>query len=241
VRPTPVTVRNVSLPTHPALLYLGLVAGIVAQNAVANAAGLPSGRVYVATFGLLPIALAGARLLHVATHWSEYRDDPRQIIDRTTGGMALYGGLLVMLPASLPVLALLAIPFWPFWDVALFPILVTMICARLGCLLNGCCVGRPTTGHLGTWLCDAHGEWARRIPTQLLEATLAAALLIVAITFRLVLPRPGQLFLLAAGLFGAGRLVLLPLRADRSRDGVMRLISVSMIVGGIGGLLLLET
>jgi len=229
----------VAIPTYPVLLYVGVVAGVVAQNAVANADGLPSGRVYLATLMLLPLALAGGRLLHVAAHWTDYRDDARRIFDRSSGGMALYGGLVIMLPASTLVLALLAVPYWPFWDVALFPILIAMVCARVGCLLNGCCAGRPTDGRCGMWLCDVHGGWARRVPTQLLEAALAAALLIVALALRTVLPQPGQLFLLVAALFGAGRVVLQPLRADRAHDAVMRLISVSMIAGGLAGLLLL--
>ena len=45
MRRTLLTVRGVAIPSYPAMLYLGAVLGIVAQNAAANAAGLPPARV----------------------------------------------------------------------------------------------------------------------------------------------------------------------------------------------------
>ena len=226
--------------TFPALLYLGLLAGVVTQNAMAKAAGLPSGRVYVATLVLIPIALLGGRLLHVASHWADYRHDRRRILDRSTGGMALYGGLITLLPASVAVLAALAVPFFSFWDIAVFPILITMAGGRFGCLVTGCCAGRITSGRFGWWLRDAAGHRAHRIPAQLLEAGLAAGLLLLAFAVRSALPRPGELFLVVAVLFGTGRLGLLPLRADRSHAATTRLISIALVAAGLGGLLWLR-
>src|SRR5215467_4969827 len=125
--------------SYPALLYVGLVLGVVAGNVAAHAEGIDARAVFVATFLLLVPALLGARLLFVATHWSTYRDDPRRIFARSEGGAAQYGALAMILPLSLPVTSLLGVPVGGFWDAATFTILVGAIFTRVGCLLNGCC------------------------------------------------------------------------------------------------------
>src|SRR6516165_5718615 len=91
--------RGITVWSYPAMLYIGLVAGVVAGNIAAHAAGLDALRVYIATISLIVPALAGARLLYVAAEWEIYRGNPKQIWDRNDGGYVMYGGL----PAALLV------------------------------------------------------------------------------------------------------------------------------------------
>ena len=51
------------------MLFTGLVVGIISGNVVANAAGLDSLAVFIASCLLIIPSLAGARLLYVATHF----------------------------------------------------------------------------------------------------------------------------------------------------------------------------
>jgi prolipoprotein diacylglyceryltransferase len=119
--------------------------------------------------------------------------------------------LLIALPISWPLLAILGLPFGAFWDVAVITILVGMTVTRIGCLLNGCCAGRPVRV-FGVRLPNACGEWRRRVPTQVFEGALALTLLIAGLRAWPFLPARGALFLLLAGAYGAGRLVLESLR-----------------------------
>jgi prolipoprotein diacylglyceryltransferase len=241
MRPILLTLRGVEVPSYPAMFYVGVVLGMVAQNAAANGAGLPSGRVYVATMLLFPVSLVGARLLYVAAHWSEYRSFPGRIVDRASGGMTMYGGLFLMLPASVLVLGALDVSFWSFWDVTIFLLLIAMISTRVGCLLNGCCAGRPTSGRVGLWLRDADGCLERRVPTQLLEASLALILLCGATVVWTRAPHNGELFLSVLAGYAAGRLILQPLRAERTRlDGPLA-FSAALLVASLAGLVLIGT
>jgi len=95
-----------------------------------------------------------------------------------------------------------------FWDASVFTILVGMIPTRVGCLMNGCCSGRKTGTWLGIYLPNHQGVWARRIPTQCLEAFWAAILLAITIAVRSRMRWPGALFLLAAGGYAFGRIGL---------------------------------
>jgi phosphatidylglycerol---prolipoprotein diacylglyceryl transferase len=199
--------RGINVWSYPAMLYVGLVVGVAAGNIAAHAAGLDAFRVYVATLLLIPPSLVGARLLHVFTHWDIYRNDRKRIWNRNEGGQAQYGGLAVMVPLSFPLLAVLDIPLGGFWDVSSFTILVGMIFTRVGCLLNGCCAGRPS-GILGVHLPNAHGVWEKRIPVQILEAAWATVLVIASIMIWHLLPFSGALFLFVVAGYAVGRLAL---------------------------------
>ena len=159
------------------MLYLGLVAGVVAGNVAAHSARIDAFRTFVATLILIVVCLVGARLLYVALNWKLYRNDHARIWDRNEGGLAMLGALPLAIPMSVPLLALLGLPYGAFWDVAAFTILVGMIPTRIGCLLNGCCSGRPCESWFGLNLPNDRGVWTRRIPMPCLEAALAVILL----------------------------------------------------------------
>ena len=227
--------------SYPALLYCGLVLGVVAGNIAAHAAGLDTLRAYVATLVLIPAALAGARLLHVAEHWRYYKRYPRRIWDRREGGQAMYGGLFVALLLSMVLLPALALPFGAFWDVTVFTLLVGMVFARIGCLLNGCCAGRPST-RWGAHLPNHLGVWTKRVPTQCLEAVLAAVLLFVAVVVWPRMPFPGALFLLITASYAVVRMPLESAREgapSASRLTPYHALSLLMIVASLVALAVL--
>ena len=200
------------------MLYVGSVCGILIGTTRARADGLEAFRVWIALFVLLGIALLGARALFVATEWAKFRNNLRRIWERETGGAAQYGGLLAAMPASWPLLGALDVPFGAFWDVAAIAILVAMMFTRIGCLLNGCCAGRPVR-FFGVNLPNNRGVWRRRVPTQLLECGFAAALLAVGLVLAPRLPFDGALFLLASGGYATGRLVLESARERVGSEG----------------------
>ncbi len=200
------------------MLYVGSVCGILVGTVRAKEVGLDAFRVWISLFVLLGIALLGARALFVATEWPTFRNNLRSIWERQSGGAAQYGGLLAAVPASWPLLGALDVPFGAFWDVGAIAILVAMMFTRVGCLLNGCCAGRPVR-FFGVNLPNHRGVWRRRAPTQLLECGFAAALLALALVAGPQLPFDGALFLLVAGAYATGRLVLESARERASGEG----------------------
>lgn len=233
--------RGITIWSYPAMLYVGLVAGVVAGNAAAHAAHIDAFRTFVATLILIAVCLIGARLLYVALNWQDYRHDLSRIWDREEGGFAMLGALPLAIPISVPLLALLGVPFGAFWDIAAFTILTGMIPTRIGCLLNGCCSGRPSDSWLGVNLPDHRGVWRRRIPMQCLEAALGALLLAGAAAAWRVAPFPGALFLAVMGAYGLGRLVLESMR-DMTAPGTItagHVISGVMLLGSTAALAVL--
>ena len=208
--------RGVKIYAYPFMLYLGVTFGVMAGTYAATQRGLDPARSYVAMLLLSAAALAGARLLFVAANWRFYRHDPRRIWRRSEGGYALYGGLLLALLLSAPLLWALQLPLAKFWDAAAITILTGMIFAKIGCLLNGCCAGRATNRAYGFNLPDTQGIWKRRIPSQLIEAAFAGVLLLVSVGMagrtRL---HDGAVFLSATAAYSMGRWIL-----ESFREGV---------------------
>ncbi len=221
------------------MLYVGLVAGVMAGNAAAHAAGIDAFRAFVATLVLIVPTLIGTRLFYLGSHWRLYRQSSRRIWNRSDGGAAMYGGLPVALLFSVPLLAALQLPFGAFWDVTTFTILVGMIFVRIGCLMNGCCAGRPSRTRVSMYLPNHAGVWDRRIPTQCLEAGWAAVLLVSAISIWRWLPFPGALFLFVTAGYASGRLVLQSTRElypGANRFTIHHAISVLMIMLSLAAL-----
>jgi phosphatidylglycerol---prolipoprotein diacylglyceryl transferase len=196
-----------SVPSYTFMMYVGVVIGVYVELFLATLRGIHSGRVVAATVILLVPAFAGARLLFVATHWRQFRNR-RRILRAADGGAAMFGGLLLAIPVSIPLLSALGIPFAAFWDVACFPILIGMFFTRIGCFLNGCCAGRRSPSWFSIYLPDARGIWERRLPAQLFECAVALVLLAMAIVVWSSHPLPGLLFFLVITAYGAARALL---------------------------------
>ncbi len=234
--------RGVRVHSYPAMIYLGLTLGLIAGDYVANLAGMNAGRVFAATLVLATTGLVGARLMFVATHWAIYRSAPRRIWRRSEGGAAVQGGLLLAVAVSPPLLAAMRLPFGAFWDVATFVMLIWSIFGRFGCLLHGCCSGRPSAAQLALYLPNHRGLWCRRIPTQLLEAAFGILLLIGAAALWGQRPFAGALFLAAIAAYSAARVILQPLREEQERVGVLSVhqaIAAGIAVMALGVLVML--
>jgi phosphatidylglycerol---prolipoprotein diacylglyceryl transferase len=177
MRPVLFEIFGATIHSYTVMLYVGLVAGIITAYRVAPLVGLNPARVWTASMILAVPALAGARLLFVAVNWEVYARAPQRIWRCAEGGASLYGGLLLALVVSVPLLPALNLAFWSFWDVAIMAMLIGMVFTRVGCFLNGCCGGRPTSSMIGITSADPQGITRRRIPAQLLESLLALVLL----------------------------------------------------------------
>jgi phosphatidylglycerol---prolipoprotein diacylglyceryl transferase len=223
--------------SYPAMLYLGIVLGIYAELHAAGSIGLSLQSTLFATLILLSMALLGARLLHVLPLWHVYRHNLKHILHFSNGGASMYGGLLVAVPASFPLLAYFELPFGSFWDVASFTMLVGMVVTRVGCFLNGCCCGRPTLSRWGLNLPNHEGVWRRRIPMQIWEAAWGVVVLAGGILVWRLQPFEGAVFSYAVGAYGFGRLVLESFRDKQNwvrGISVHKAISVGLIAISIG-------
>ena len=193
------------------MVGLGMAAGLLLSYRRARRAGLNGAKIIVGGLGVILVGLAGARLGIVILDWRRYSSDWQQIF--SLYGTGFQGGLVVGILAAFALARVLRVSFWGLADLFAPGLALGQAIGRVGCLLNGCCYGRPTDSFLAMYLPDWGGEWAWRYPTQIMHS--AANLLILALLLSVDKHKPfkGFVFLLYALLYSTQRLLIDFLRA----------------------------
>jgi prolipoprotein diacylglyceryltransferase len=224
------------------MLYMGMLVGTYTTYGATRVLALRREAVLLAILFLLVPAVLGARLAFVLRGWHVLPPAARAIFRSGQGGAVSYGALLAV-PLSVPLLTTLRVPFGSFWDAGALGFLAASILLKVGCLLNGCCCGKVTSGRVSLVARNAAGVRDRRIPTQVLEAGWATALLLSGIFFLGSMPFPGALFLSLLAGYAAGRFALDFTREMAPTRGALTMtqcvwagcVLLSLVVLAIGG------
>ena len=132
-------------------------------------------------FWVLIGGLLGARFLYVALNWTMFVNDPLRIFAFRDGGMAFQGGLVLALMFCYISCRIKKIPFLRMCDLIAPYVALGQAIGRVGCLLNGCCYGKPTTSFFYVVF---PGEEVQRIPVQVYSAIGLAVLFLVLLHIR---------------------------------------------------------
>lgn len=86
----------------------------------------------------------GARLFFVIHYFEKFRDSPIEIFYIWQGGLELLGGVVVAVGVILFFVLYHKLPVRRYFDVIAVGMMLALVFGRIGCLLNGCCYGKPT-------------------------------------------------------------------------------------------------
>lgn len=210
----PFTVRSYGL-----MVDLGILAGIALAWYLAGKKGKFREDVLNVAFFAVLGGLLGARLWEVAFDWGYYAGRLAEIPAIWEGGLSVQGGVAGGLVAVILYTRIKRIPFWEFGDILVPGVILGQALGRVGCLLNGCCYGVPTSQFWGLVYppgTDAYAAFgaAPLFPAVILEAAwdLAVLALLVFLLFRK--PFHGFIVTLYFALYAAGRLAIEFYRAD---------------------------
>jgi phosphatidylglycerol---prolipoprotein diacylglyceryl transferase len=181
--------------------------------------------------------IVGARALYVATNWNEFAGHPLWIWMLQRGGMVFYGGLAgaVVTVAVYTFVRRLPVPLVA--DAAGVAVPLGIAIGRLGCFLNGCCCGVPTSAWFGVTFPTGAGPV---VPAQLIDSVLNLAifggLVLVALTRR---PVPGALWWGFLTMYSVSRFLIEFVRVNPAMAfglSQAQLISVPLVLAGAIGL-----
>lgn len=145
MHPTLWKFHGLELHSYGLLLAIAFLLGIQIFVSRARARGVPEEPMQTLSLWLLVLAIAGARALFVITHWTDYASDPLAILRLWEGGLILYGGYFFAIAGGILYLRRRGIRVWRVGDAAAPSMALGIGIGRLGCFLNGCCFGLPTS------------------------------------------------------------------------------------------------
>jgi phosphatidylglycerol---prolipoprotein diacylglyceryl transferase len=215
------------------MVVLAVVAVIALAILEARRVGLSEDHVYnVALWGIIGGILV-SRLLHVIDKWDYYMANPRQIIGFE--GLTVYGAVLGALIAVLIYCRVKKISFWQLGDIIAPGAIVGQAIGRIGCLLNGCCYGLPTSLPWGVVYTNPAsfcplGESFQ--PTQVYHILWDLIGFGILWSVRRKLEPKGSLFLLYLAIYAAGDLAIRFVRVGEPfRSGLFFNLQQAQLIG----------
>ena len=130
--------------SYGVLLALAYLAGLQLAVVRARRAGLDPAKVMDLGIYLIIAALVGAKLMLVLVDFQYFRAQPRELLSLVRAGGVFYGGLIAAFFTALWLVGRYRLPRWTTADMIAPGIALGHVVGRLGCLLAGCCYGRPT-------------------------------------------------------------------------------------------------
>jgi phosphatidylglycerol:prolipoprotein diacylglycerol transferase len=226
--------------SYGVLLAAAYLLGLQFALIRARSRGLDRERVMDLGIWIIISALVGAKLLLLVVDYRPFLANPRTIVDLLRSGGVFYGGLIAAVTVALAYIWRHRMPMWTTTDVFAPGIALGHVVGRLGCLLAGCCFGRPTSV---PWAISFHDPNAFATsgtplgvslhPTQLYEAGAEALILVFLLAFeRRGRPFPGRTFWSYMLLYGVSRFIIEFYRGD-PRGTVFDALSTSQFVSVI--------
>ena len=171
---------------------------------------------------LIIAALVGAKLMLVVVDFSFPPHHPRELLSLVRVGGVFYGGLIFALLAGLWLVRRYKLPVWSAADMYAPGVALGHIIGRLGCLLAGCCYGRPTDMPWGITFTSPVAAASAGTPlgiplhpTQIYDAGAELLILIVLLVLeRRGRPYPGRTWWLYMLLYAVARFIVEMFRAD---------------------------
>jgi phosphatidylglycerol:prolipoprotein diacylglycerol transferase len=187
----------VTIYTYGVLLAAAYLVGLQLAFVRSRRIGLDPNRILDLGVYVIIAALIGAKLLLLVTDFSYFRANPRDLLALVRSGGVFYGGLIGAVLVAVWYIRRHGLPLWTTCDMFAPGIALGHVIGRFGCLMAGCCYGRPTSVPWAVTFTDPFA--ASNVgtplnvplhPTQIYEA--AAELVILAVL--LVTERKGRTF-----------------------------------------------
>lgn len=145
VNPVAFTLGSIEVYWYGLLIALALVLAVVLAVKQAKSLKFPEGLVYDTILMIIPCAIIGARAYFVACNWDFYKQDLKAIFDLRSGGLAIYGGVILVFIGGIVMCRVRKIPFRELADYCIVYLPLGQAIGRWGNFFNQECFGTTTT------------------------------------------------------------------------------------------------
>lgn len=202
-----------AISPHGIGIAVGFLAGARLIRPDTRARGIADEDLYALLTRAAVGAIVGARLAYVINHLGEY-DNPLQWLQVWNGGISLLGGIFGAVLAAYPLMRRFRIPLPSIMDAAAPGLALGILIGRIGDLLVGDHLGKPTSFALGFECtgadsaspCAAPIGGAVHLPA-LYDLVSVSLLLAVLLVLRRTRRADGFMILFFAAWYSVGRLI----------------------------------
>jgi phosphatidylglycerol:prolipoprotein diacylglycerol transferase len=222
--------------TYGLLLAAAYLTGLGLAVRRARARGLDGDKVMDLGILIIAAALVGAKLLLLVVDFDYYSNNPGELVQIFRSGGVFYGGLILAVAAAFWYMKRARLPLWPTTDAFAPGIALGHVVGRFGCLMAGCCYGRPSS--LPWAVTFTNPVAAENVgtplgvplhPTQVYEAGAELIILVLLLaTERRGRPFPGRTFWAYMLLYAVSRFIIEFFRGDPR--GALGMFSTSQVI-----------
>jgi len=135
---------ELTVKSYGTMLVLGFMAAAFLMRRLSRRVGIDPLLVTNAALYSLISGVIGARIFFVLHHLDQFSGSPLEIFAIWGGGLEFLGGVVLAVVFLLFYLRYHHLPVRRYLDVMAVGLMMALVFGRMGCLLNGCCFGRPT-------------------------------------------------------------------------------------------------
>ena len=184
-------------------------------------------------FWVLLAAIVGSRLVYVVINLGYFINYPLKIFMLWEGGLVWYGAFLGALGAALIYFRAKRLNGWIWTDTAIPFVALGQAIGRIGCLMAGCCYGRPTDLFWGITFTRSEIAPAGMAlhPTQIYDMLLDLGIFLILFFRRDRVTFRGEQILSYIFLYGATRTIVEAFRGDPRGLWLWGTVTTSQLIG----------
>lgn len=176
---------GLSITSWGVMLVIAFVVGIWLAEKGAIKYGIPKTIIQDLSVVVIISGIVGGRVTYIIENWSHYAKYPGEMFKVWEGGLIFYGGLGLAVLFGIIFLKRKKVNILKVMDLIAPLIVLGLGLARVGCFLNGCCFGKPTSLPWGVvfpanspprWVFSEH---IRIHPTQLYESIAGVCMFLI--------------------------------------------------------------
>lgn len=238
--------KNELLKIGPVTIYgyglmvgLGIIAAFLVGNSRARKKNLDEDRLFNLAIWAVIGGILGAKLLYILTQLKEAMENPKILLD-VTSGFVVYGGIIGGVIAGFLYCKKAKINFLEYFDLVMPSVALAQGFGRIGCFLAGCCYGMETTSKFGIVFHESAfaPNDVRLIPTQLISSGLDFIHFFILLFIAKISKKEGQVGGFYLIFYSIGRFILEFFRGDLVRGNIgdlstSQFISIFMFIIGL--------
>jgi len=243
------SIGPLTLHTYGLFVATGFLVGLMVAVKLGKTGGITPQQTMDIGFVMIVASIVGSRLLYILMNLSHYLSRPMDILKIWQGGLVFSGGIVGALVTVIWYTRKHRLSFWKVADMWAPAVAVGQGIGRIGCLMAGCCYGKPTGSSCGVVFTNPHSLAPLNIPlhpTQLYSSLGNFIVFFILLVLHRKKSYDGQVFLWLLVLHSTSRLFVERFRGDdrgmvfATGMSATQLVTLVLLIGAIVTLFLFK-